>query len=468
VGAITVPASITAIVLGSTNQPTRLRRDLRASVADGTAFSLAVGLGESYLPAFVLAVGLGEVTAGLIATVPLLVGSVVQLASPRGVRRVGSHRRWVLACSVVQSLSFLPLVIAAILGHTSTIGVLLIAALYWSAGMAAGPAWNAWIGRLVPRTVRPRFFATRTQITQVAVMMGLLVGGLVLQISAARGWPLLGFVLLFAAAGVLRLISAGFLAAQREADLAASEDRAVSIREFLRRLGNGEARLLKYMFVVQLVAQVAGPYFTPYMLREAGFSYAAYVLLLAAAFAAKILAMPVFGRIAKRHGPRFLLRIGGLAIVPLAALWLVSTSLPFLLVVQVVAGAAWGAYELGTFLLLFDTIPDDERTSILTTFNLINAAAIVGGSLAGGLILKVLAGGQLAYMLVFALSSLGRVATIPLLLKVTGLKRRLVTMGIRTLSVRPSAGSLDAPIVAADSGTTDPALAGAARGLGRD
>ncbi|MBU0640177.1 MAG: MFS transporter [Planctomycetes bacterium] len=422
------------------------RRDLRASVADGTAFSLTVGLGESYLPAFVLAVGLTEVTAGLIATVPLLVGAVVQLVSPHAVRRIGSHRRWVLACATIQSLSLLPLVIAAGLGHISTTAVLMVAALYWSAGMAAGPAWNTWIGRLVPRPVRPRFFATRTLITQLAVLTGLLVGGAVLQTTAARGLPLRGFACLFAAAGVFRLISTGFLATQREADLNARDDRAVSLREFARRLGNGEARLLKYMFLVQLVTQIAGPYFTPYMLRKVEFSYAAYVSLLATAFAAKILAMPALGRLARRYGPACLLCIGGIGIVPLAALWLVSTSLPFLGAVQVCAGVAWGAYELGTFLMLMDTIRDDERTSVLTAFNLINAVALVGGSLLGGLVLKLLAGQQTAYMLIFAASSIGRVATIPLLLRIADTARRAFPLGIRTLAVRPSTGSLDTPI----------------------
>ncbi len=433
------------------NRPSRIRRDLNASIADGTAFSLTVGFGESYLPAFVLAVGLGEVVAGLVATVPLFVGALVQLVSPYGVRKIGSHRRWVLTCATIQSLTFVPIVIAAAVGRISTLAVLALAALYWAAGMSTGPAWNTWIGRLVPRPIRARFFATRTLITQLVVLTGLLVGGAVLQTAATHGMPLMGFTLLFAAAGTSRLVSTGFLAVQRDADLAACADRVVSAREFVRRLGNGEGRLLKYMFFIQLTTQIAGPYFTPYMLTQAEFSYAVYVTLLATAFAAKILAMPAFGRLAQRFGPQRLLGIGGVGLVPLAALWLVSTSPFFLIMVQVAAGVAWGAYELGTFLLLFDTIRDDERTSVLTTFNLINAVAILGGSLAGGLLLKLLAGQPSAYTVIFAVSSLGRAAAIPLLLRITSIARPPVAVGIRTLSVRPSAGSLDAPIVATAS-----------------
>ena len=42
----------------------RLRRDLWVSTADAVAYSLMVGFGETYIPAFALALGLGPVAAG--------------------------------------------------------------------------------------------------------------------------------------------------------------------------------------------------------------------------------------------------------------------------------------------------------------------------------------------------------------------------------------------------------------------
>ena len=56
-----------------------VRKDLRASLADGASFSVMVGIGETYLAAFVLALGMGEIAAGLISSIPLLAGSVLQL-----------------------------------------------------------------------------------------------------------------------------------------------------------------------------------------------------------------------------------------------------------------------------------------------------------------------------------------------------------------------------------------------------
>src|SRR5690554_3488537 len=108
-----------------------LRKDLVAGHAEGAAAGGMTGLGETYLPAFALAVGLGEITAGLVASLPLLVGGLMQTFSPLAIRRLGSHKRWVLLCALVQAFSFAPLALAAVAGRISTAGILIVAAVYW-------------------------------------------------------------------------------------------------------------------------------------------------------------------------------------------------------------------------------------------------------------------------------------------------------------------------------------------------
>ena len=45
---------------------------------------------------------------------------------------------------------------AAAVGKAPTLILFAIAALYWGAGMAAGPAWNNWIDALIPRDRIPQ------------------------------------------------------------------------------------------------------------------------------------------------------------------------------------------------------------------------------------------------------------------------------------------------------------------------
>ncbi len=193
------------------------------------------------------------------------------------------------------------------------------------------------------------------------------------------------------------------------------------MREFFARfLRAGNGRLLLYLLSVQAAAQIAGPYFTPYMLRQMHMSYGTYVTLIGVSFAAKAVSLPALGHFARRFGTRRLLWLGGLGIVPISGLWLVSNDLRFLIVVQAAGGVAWAAYELAMLLSFFETIHPAERTSVLTTFNFAHAAATAGGSLLGGGLLAWYGKSPEAYLLLFAASSVARAVALVGLLSVYG------------------------------------------------
>lgn len=425
-----------------------VRHNLRCITADGATYSVMVGIGETYLPAFVLAVGLGELAAGLIAAVPMVGGAVLQLLAPLGVRRLGSLRKWVILCAAAQALTFVPLVLAAVTGYAPTWFVFAVATLYWASGMATGPAWNTWVTQLIPARVRAPYFARRTRIAQLCLLVSLLIGGFTLTAMAKSSYEVLTFAVLFSVAGLARLSSTRYLAGQSETRQDVHAHRRVSPLELLRRAGRStDGTLLFYMLGMQLMAQVAGPFFTPYMLERIKFSYSAYTAIVATAFLAKIAVLPVLGRYATRHGARRLLWVGGVAVIPLSALWMVSDSFVYLLGIQVLAGMAWGAYELATLLLLFESIREDERTSVLTAFNFLNALATVGGALIGGALLKAFLAGGNPYFVIFLVSAVGRLFTLLPLMRVSDMKPTPRPISLRMVAVRPSVGSIDSPVL---------------------
>ncbi len=357
-------------------------------LGDGISFSLMVGMGETYLPAFVLALGMGQVASGLIGTIPLVIGAVLQLVSPWAVRRLGSHRRWVVACALCQAACFAPLCAAAWIGSIPIGALFAVAAVYWGSGLGTSPAWNTWVGTIVPLRLRARYFARRTRFSQLGTVAGFIIAGVSLQYGAHAGRLLDVFGFVFLAAGLCRLVSAGFISSQSEPVPPGDDHRRVSLGEFIWRIHvSGEGRVLVYLLTVQTAAQICGPYFTPYMLGPLGLSYAQYVALVATAFGAKVISLPAMGALAHRFGARRMLAWGGVAIIPLSSFWIVSDNFYYLMGVQLVAGLAWAAYELAMFLLFFETMPAEERTSLLTTYNLAHAAATATGSLVGGAIL---------------------------------------------------------------------------------
>ena len=173
-----------------------------------------VGMGETYFPAFALALGLGQIVSGLVASVPLLIGAVLQLMSPYAVRWLGSNRRWCVLCVLLQGLSFLPLVGAALVGELPAWALFGFVALYWAGGLGATPAWQTWMETVVPYHVRAPFFAMRTRFGQGGVLVGFLAGGFSLQYGKQHGIVLKMFAAIFAVAFVCRMISARFLSRQ--------------------------------------------------------------------------------------------------------------------------------------------------------------------------------------------------------------------------------------------------------------
>jgi MFS family permease len=173
--------------------------------------------------------------------------------------------------------------------------------------------------------------------------------------------------------------------------------------------------MLAYLLAVQTAVQIAGPYFNPFMLQQLKFAYWQYVILIAATYVTRIAALPTLGRFAARHGARRLLWLGGAGIAPLAGAWLISNSFGYLIVLQLLVGVAWAAYELGMALLFFEAIGEKERTSVLTSFNVANAAATLVGSLLGGSALIVFGKRPAVYLTIFAVSSVARFAALALL-----------------------------------------------------
>jgi MFS family permease len=171
-------------------------------------------------------------------------------------------------------------------------------------------------------------------------------------------------------------------------------------------------------------------------------------------------------------GARRLLWIGGISIVPIAGLWVfidlmnfwqtslhlnlgftqldvpITSQFLYIALVQLISGIVWAAYELAMLLMFFEAIPRHDRAGVLTFYNFGNAAALVVGSLIGATILQLCGEAYWAYLVLFGLSSVARLITVPLLLRTPDRHVEVVhPPAIRVIAVRPDDGSVDRPIL---------------------
>lgn len=363
---------------------------LRASFWDVAFYSLMVGLGETYIVAFVLALGFSEQASGMLATLPLLIGSIVQLFAGAGIKVLGSHRRWVLICATLQAVFLGSLAILGLLrpnpAGDSVWLVFLLVTLYWTFGMSAGPSWNSWIGSIVPVSSRASFFAIRTRIGQLFTVFGLVITGLWLHYWEAGEWKLQVFAGLFIISALSRLVSVYFLSRHPEGE---NIRPTTGLRLLLKADGFRWLRerrtsiIILFLLTTHFSINVSGPYFNAYLLKALHLDYLHYMLLISASFVTRVLTGGWLQRLANQHGSTSLAHLGALLIIPTPALWIFGDSFFYMLLLQVYTGLAWGCHELGVTLMLLDKQDHEERARLLTLTTLLNAVAMFAGSTFG-------------------------------------------------------------------------------------
>ncbi len=386
------------------------RRSLRLSLFDVFFFSIMVGAGESYLPAFALSAGMGETLAGLFSSVPLLVAALVQLVTPFVVRRVGSIKKYVVSCAVIQALSFLPLIYFSLYGTSNFLVLFLIATVYWGAGFAAGPTWNFWMGQLVADTQSADYFSRRTRISQMGILLGLVGGGLALQNKISVGPFTSVFSVLFAIAFISRASSGLILSAKKYESHWTHSSQGISLRVVVRRLFQQRSYIdfFGFLFLFYVAIMITSPFVSPFFLAKLHLDYFQYMVALASLFLAKIVTLSFTSQLIRRWNARTVLFIGAIGISPLPALWGVSDHFWFVILVQTVSGAFWGLFEVALTVIFFQQIKHSEKIPILTFYNFFNASATILGSLIGAQVLHSLNESLKAYTSIFIYGSLLR------------------------------------------------------------
>lgn len=186
----------------------QLRRDLKLLHLDAAVWALMTGVAETYFVAFALKAGLSDVSAGLVATVPVLLGAICHVVTPWGVRHLRSLRNWTAWAAALQALSLGGLAACAWSGGISGPMLYTLVTLYWAAGFATAPTWQTWMPTIVPKPIATRFWAARSRTVQAFLGLGL-VFGLVLQWGRDNNQEMAAFGILMSFACLARLKRAG-------------------------------------------------------------------------------------------------------------------------------------------------------------------------------------------------------------------------------------------------------------------
>ncbi len=405
-------------------------RSLRLAVLEGCS-SAAFGAltGNAIVTAFALALGAGDFHFGLLSALTT-VSAVGGLIGARIVGLVGRRKPLVAAAALAGRLvwalagviPFLPLTADARVGIL--LGIVFLSNL--SLNLSLNP-WTSWMTDLVPSDRRGRYFGFRNTVISLAQMLATYGTGLLASAAMRRVGGAPALVPFFAASTVFAVVTAWILTRQWEPPL--QSEPPIAFGRMLRLpFENADFRRLLGFFVLwSLVCGVAGPFFAPHMYRHLGMTVSQFALYSVFAGVCGLIAQPLWGRIADRVGHRPVLAFNIVAVSTLPLFWFFATP-GFLWPIWIDAmltGAFWPGLHLAAFNLVLGSAPAANRSSYLAVQSLLAGvsmalAAVIGGALAhamGAWTWKIGPQTLVNFHVLFALSAVGRIAMLPLALR---------------------------------------------------
>ena len=364
-----------------------VKRSLRASERDGFFWAVMAGFGENFVQPFAIFLRATNLQIAALASVPQLVSALLLPHIGGLTDRLRMRKRIVLTAVVLQAWMWLPiLVLPALMGARAVPLLVLLYTIYLILARFSAPAWISWMGDLVPESVRGEYFGHRNLIIQLTTVCSTLVAGSLLGLFEERS-ELLGFGLLFVVAFLARMASAGFLRQVQEPAYVHQQQDDFTLRQFVGRLPSTTyGRFVIFNCLLRLATAFSAPFFALYMLHDLGLGYGSYTLVIASSTFAKVFTMQQWGRIGDRFGNRRVLGVTALLIPVVPMLWLLSTRVWWLVLIELFAGLAWGGYDLAGANFLFDAVRPAKRVRVFAFHETLHGICLFLGAMAGGLV----------------------------------------------------------------------------------
>ncbi|MBN1577285.1 MAG: MFS transporter [Chitinispirillaceae bacterium] len=364
----------------------RYRHALLFSLWDGIFANAMVALVETFGIAAAVFLDAPAIAIALLGSLPLFISSFGQLLIPLFINPASGRKKYVLRGTTWQSIFLLLVACSGYLPEeVRAWAYVLLFALYGFAGNVVSGFWIAWMGDLVPHTVRGRHFAWRNRIFSITQLLCALTAGLISRRYTTTTAQWLLFAIVFFGAGVFRMLSAVMLHKQYEPPVTASPN-----GRCFKSIFKQPRPFLFYCIAAALVqgsTSIAGPFFNVWFIRDLHFNYFMLSAVAAATILGSIAALPFWGGIADSFGNRTVIIITVLLIATVPLPYIASNKPWQIWVLNFYTGCCWSGYNLSNlnYLLLAAGKENPEQNisfavAVTGIFNFV--FSIAGGYLA--------------------------------------------------------------------------------------
>jgi len=368
--------------------PEPVRRSLSLSWKEGIASEVTVWIIDYYLTAYGLFLGASPKQIGWLVAVPIFFASFSQFFVTWLVRVIGSRRQFLFRVGLIQVCALFPAAFLVLMPAVEQrIMILIGLIMVFRVGQSlTDTVWFSLMSEYLPAHERPGYFGARSRITGSAGVTSLVLGGVVLYILP-ESLRACGFFLLFFITAVARLVSIFMLARMEDIPLEHRPEHHFTFWMFLRQFR--KSNFVKYVFFsasVMFSVQLAGPYFSVYLLQDLKVSYMTFMVIHFSAVVVRLLSIPRWGRHADQFGNASVLKLVTLLFPAIPLLWIFSSHVGYLLILQMFAGFLWAGYALCSTNFIYDSVSSGKRVRCLGYWTLICGMGNALGAFLGGLL----------------------------------------------------------------------------------
>ncbi|MFH0831291.1 MAG: MFS transporter [archaeon] len=380
------------------------RESLKYSVKDGVAYAVMENTGTSYISPLAIAMNASIGYIGLLASLPGLISSLLQAPVVKLLEK--RDRKEMIVSNVLwQALLWLPIALIAIMHRQNSLPLLMlfyIALASFNAFII--PAWNSWMRDIVTKK-SGQYFGKRNRISGLVGIVTLLAMGYLLDAFKRFHLVFIGFSIIFLIAFIARIVSLHYLKKQSEPEFKLDDKYYFSFWQFIK---NGRktnfGKFAIYIGLAYFAVYVASPFITVYMLRDMKLDYITFTILNVLQSLSMLLTMPLWGKFADKYGNLKSIKISGWMISLVPILWMFSTDIRYLAIVQIFSGVVWASFNLSSSNFIYNAVSRERMGLCIAYSNILSTFGMFLGSVTGGYLIGMIKTQYNPLLVIFLLS----------------------------------------------------------------
>lgn len=367
----------------------------RDSIKEGIFWSGRNAFGDGYFAPFAIAINASNSLVALMSSLAGLLGPLSQTFGSKLVEK-HSRKKIIIKAVFLETLIWLPLIAIALLFYFNIINsflplaILLTFALFTILSNISHPAWFSWIGDMVDKDYRGRYFSKRNLLIGFTVFILAISSSIFLDFFKQKNLTMIGFIILFALAMICRLMSWKTFRKMYNPKMKLGKDHYFSFWKFIKKSSkNNFGNFSIFRGLVAFSIAITSPLVAIYLLRNLNFSYTIYMIIYIGGYAMSRFTLELWGKLADKYGNYKIIVIQSILLPLIPILWIVSKNPIFLTLVASFFGwTIGGGFVLCTGNFVYDNVSRPKRALAISYLNLLIGIGIFLGAGLGAILIK--------------------------------------------------------------------------------